>query len=540
MLVFNWPVVSTGFDRLYGHVADQRLLVFISEHWYGVLRGEHAWRSPPFFYPAEGALGYSDALVLFQPLYAPLRALGVEPLIAFQCAVMSLTTVGYASTVALLRVVGVRWGVAVAGGTAVAFANVQAVQLAHGQLSAANLVPLLLLVGVQFVRAVDADRRTRAVAFGTAGGALLGATFFTSFYVGWLFCLAVAVTAAVFVIAGGSVRTRAIAWLRDHTALLAVTSGPFLVVVALTMLPFAATYLPVLDESSGRSFTEEVLPLLPRASDIANYGDHNLMWTRDAGTTTPFEGLAAAERAIGVTPVLLGSSLLVMAVWAGARRDRTGDGERWRISLVLFVTSAVLLALSLRLGDASLWQLVSLLPGSQAIRAPGRVVLVAQVGFVLSWALVMEAGFRRTEAARPERWARVAAVGLAAVLLAVPLEQINVGMDPQLAPADQAALLASAEGVPEVCEAFFVEHPTEGRGLWVMQTDAMGIAQHLGIPTLNGYSGLAPPGWELLGLPGGAPYHEAVGSWVEGTNIEARVCAFNLRDSSWRVLDRQS
>ncbi len=58
---------SSGFDLFPGPRGDTRLIAYLCEHGYQALRGKAEWLSPAMFFPAQGTLGYTDALLLFIP-----------------------------------------------------------------------------------------------------------------------------------------------------------------------------------------------------------------------------------------------------------------------------------------------------------------------------------------------------------------------------------------------------------------------------------------------------------------------------------------
>ncbi len=49
-------------NRIAGDFGDNRLCIFLIEHWYRVYRGLEHWDDPRFFYPARGVLGYSETM----------------------------------------------------------------------------------------------------------------------------------------------------------------------------------------------------------------------------------------------------------------------------------------------------------------------------------------------------------------------------------------------------------------------------------------------------------------------------------------------
>jgi len=81
-LVFFRRQTFSDFDMLFGDRGDARLVVFSHEHVFRWLNGGAPLLTPPYFFDQTKTLGYSDAFLLDQLIYAPLRLLGVEPMLA--------------------------------------------------------------------------------------------------------------------------------------------------------------------------------------------------------------------------------------------------------------------------------------------------------------------------------------------------------------------------------------------------------------------------------------------------------------------------
>ena len=79
-LIFFRAQIFSGFDLLFGDRGDTRLVVFIHEHVFQAFIGRSAFLSPPFFYDVTKTLGFSDAYLLDQIIYTPLRGLGLIPI----------------------------------------------------------------------------------------------------------------------------------------------------------------------------------------------------------------------------------------------------------------------------------------------------------------------------------------------------------------------------------------------------------------------------------------------------------------------------
>src|ERR1700710_183842 len=85
------------FDAVFGNEGDAQGMIVALEHWHHVFSGMVPnWRSPPFFYPEPGVLGYTDTSFLYALEYAPLRALSFDPYISFMTVLATLSILGFA------------------------------------------------------------------------------------------------------------------------------------------------------------------------------------------------------------------------------------------------------------------------------------------------------------------------------------------------------------------------------------------------------------------------------------------------------------
>jgi hypothetical protein len=53
------------------------------------------------------------------------------------------------------------------------------------------------------------------------------------------------------------------------------------------------------------------------------------------------------------------------------------------------------------------------------------------------------------------------------------------------------------------------------------------VAQRIGIPTINGYSGNFPPGWNLYNVSD-VNYEQNAHTWAAERGIEAGLCRFDM------------
>jgi hypothetical protein len=522
VLVFFRDPVFSGFDTVTGDEGDARLVVFLHEHWWQVWQGERPWRTPPMFHPSSDVLSYSDTFVLDQLLYAPLRLIGVEPFLAYQLCLIALTGVGYAAVAIILRRhVGLGLAPACLLAASVAFANNLYVDTGHGQMYAANVVPAIALLAAEAWRAT-ATRR--AVAFGTGAGLLLGLLVWSTFYLGWFAILIGAVgggvALALRLLAGEGRR----AWegICSRWRPIAGAAAGF----GAAMVGFVVTYWSPLTESRSRSY-DEVKGLAPRPFDMLNVGRDNALWgwamRALVGADDP--RLEQLNRAVALTPVLLimvAASGLALAIawWQGDRDTRTVAG----ISAALTTLVVVVIPVQFGFGGAWAW-LFRFVPGGDAIRVYGRIEVVNAFPACLAVGCWL-AGWRGAGWRVP---AGVVAVGVSAL---IAVEQLNLTSNfRRLDRSDQLAMLDSIATPPAGCTSFHVV-PGPGRNPDHASIDAVLIAQRVGVPTVNGYSGWMPDGWSLV--PGTDDYDVAVDAWVERHGLGDGHCELDLSTGVWR------
>jgi hypothetical protein len=525
-------VIASGFDHIQGDGGDTRLLIYISEHWLLALKGHQPWRDPGMFYPQTGTLGYSDTLFLYQPVYAPLRLIGLDQFVAYQMTVMALSTVGFVSaTWFLYRVCDARWSLALLGGALLTFSNALMIQAGHTQLYAVHLVPLLGLLVAHAVRSIR-DRPERAAWSSGAAGLLLASLLFTSFYIGWFVLFAGGIVAVCCGLTAGPVLVRRVRPSRRMWRAGALTMAGGIVGFGIGLVPFAMTYLPVLGELGPRQY-KDIMRLMPRATDLLNVGGNNLVWgglVRTLGI--PTGQIANGEGSYATTPFV--AMVAVAGTLALVFARRTGPLDvHGRVIAGLLCGGLAVRLVWVNAADISVWRLIRhIVPGAGAIRAVGRLDLAANVILVVAVVLILERALRARESL-PARTKLFSGIAIAVLGLLMAAEQIQTKGNISLSTPEQRAMLASVPPVPPPCRVFYVINPPADAIPFVTQLDAMLISTAAGVPTMNGYSGQMPSGWWLEGTTG-PNYLANVTAWRQRFALTDGVCSYDLRAQTWQ------
>src|SRR5436305_186307 len=185
-LQFFGSAISSGLRLLPGDTGDASLIALLHEHVYRAIRGQASLLNPPFYFPTRGVLGYTDAFLLNQFLYAPLRFAGAAPLLAIQLTFMLLSLVGATFfTVLLVRFFHVRLWVAIIAAAIFAYAHNLYLKTIHPQHFAIYYLPAVSYLFFTSLFAAHSVLAIAACAFGA--GLLLGLSFLTGYYMSWFF-----------------------------------------------------------------------------------------------------------------------------------------------------------------------------------------------------------------------------------------------------------------------------------------------------------------------------------------------------------------
>jgi hypothetical protein len=490
ILAFFHPMIFSGFTLTQTDEGDSRLVNYFLEHQYKWVTGtpgyERFWDFR-FFYPTPNVGAYSEIVLGGGPVYWLLRALGAPWDSAFQAWMIAMASLNFGAFYLFLRkgFAFSRFGSAL-GAFVFAFGNPRAAQLFHQQLLIHFYTPLALL---GLVRAFQESARSGKASWGNLtlffGCSVL--QIYSSFYLGWFLGLGVLllVTGAMI---GQSTRELSFGFLRANARALALGCAVSLAL----MLPWVLHYGAAARSVKPRGFGD-VMPMIPWVRSWFNAGPQNWLygWTEVLGKFSQIS-LAHEHQLFfgGVT------SLLVVL---GLRQGLGAEAKRriW-ISLVV-VLSMGLIVVSTRYFHprVTLWHIShAVIPGASAIRALSRVILLLAVPAGIGVAYFFDR--------RGVRWLTVA------LLWVVVAEQVQTSDTFDKARNRERIEQVAAQIGPQC--GYFVHAPRTLRRdygakgpsdhelvyeVLYSQVDAIWAQLLTDRPTLNGYSGNTPPGWEL-------------------------------------------
>lgn len=477
-----------------GDLGDARFNLYILEHIYRWLSGTApSLFSPAIFHPFPGTLFFGDTHAGSALIYAFFRALGASEYVAFDLWFFT----GYLTTFIAAYYALVRMGAgflsAGFGATVFAFSLPSLAQFNHAQLVYRCGVPLALLH--LWLAAQSGAARHLLVAL-----AWLCLQTMTSIYLGVFLFLLMMLFALALVIDNRMLRNGSTAfgqaeqgdarlsrWPVARDGLLIAL--PFLLVATAAVLYGHAHTSLIYDLVRSR---DEIASMLPRPESYLLM-DPLPYWSRitaELGNSIPMRGEHNMFMGLGV----LGLSLAGLVALGRAPNAAVGIIPG-RAMLAAGIALALLMTV---FGGFSLYRIVALAAGFNAIRAATRFVLV----LMFPVAVVAAIGLRFLIGGLKLRGLRISAALLLTLLSAYEIGAIAKPVF-SASEADRRAEALAAEArsraVGTSAPILAVIEP--GETWYVVQLDAMMAALRLGWPTVNGYSGNFVPGWTDIPNP---------------------------------------
>ena len=535
--IFFRAQIISRFDLLFGDRGDTRFVLFIHEHVFRAMLGRSDFLSPPFFYDFTNALCFSDAFLLNQIIYAPIRGLGADPYLALLLTIMTLSIAGYGFLYGLLRRFGrVPVIIAVFASFTFTFANNLYVNANHLQLFSIYYVPVAAYLGIYAIVEIHTNK-IRSLIAGGAAGLLYGLLFSTGYYTAWFFGLSLLIFTPIFIFLS---RRAVRAWLVAGPARIGTLGLAFVDGFVIGLIPFMFIYGPAMKIAGSHDFDEYLL-YAPTFADIANVGA-NAIWTHvlDKVGFAPDGRIAGGgEQGFALTPGL--QLLILLSLLVGLRTRYWGIGNRNELTRAFIIAGVVvcvaLFFVTIKYQEQSVFLILfRIVPGAGAIRAGYRAMIVANFFAVISVALAIDRIWLR--------WSRHSATdlrvkfmraGMVALIALGLVEQVNLTQNSSVSRAFERILFASVNSASTDCESFYIANEP-GQPTTIVQIDAMLIAQRVGIPTINGYSGNRPIGWNLYDSTD-ANYEKNARAWAVRRGIERRLCRFDMAKGTFARQD---
>ena len=524
-----------GHDFLIGYSGDGKLTMLLTEHWYNFFCGREAFTELAFFYPDEAVLGYTDMLLGFGLIHSILRFLGLNMFVAYKYTLIIVHLFGSLCMFYLLHSVmkcNRYWSLF--GVTVFSYSNAFAVNIAHTQLTALSLLPLLTIFIIKAFSS-NVEEKKRGI-FVVSALSIIAFIAYTAWYIAFftfLFGLILLVMSYVILNHNGiSFKKNFFSWFTAHKKNVIAF---FFYSVAI-FVPFLIVYLPALRNTSGYGY-QEVSVYLPELIDVINVGQGNLLFDK-------FPSLTVFHRQVVTMETVQGFSLVILAIYLYIFFQRNQYREylktkeetvRFLVINACIISIVVVIVLSVKLGSdgSSLWYfLYYFVPGAKAIRA------VARFWFFLSFPVALVVAVRGDYifAKKTIRFRRLAGAILFIALFISNMRVDGVIYDGRWRTDLEIDFLKNVALPPADCKAFYIcDSGSKSLSAPSYQLTAYEIANHFGIKTVNGYSGVFPKGWNLWDIKDKV-YVSNVYSWIKQNDLKD-VYGYDRYTNTWTRFD---
>ncbi len=557
-----------GTDALPGNDVDSRLNNLIMEHWYHFLRGKESFSSLSEFYPVTGTVSYTDMLLGYSILYCPLRFLGFSIFQAGKLTILLLHAIGSFSFFYFLKkeLKTGSWA-ALLGVICFSFANGYALRIAHTQMAALSLIPLILICASRALRKREKKAGRRFWTWlAVSGTALLAYTGWYSFFflMLFLFLSAIAMLLSLRITDRELLKTFA-GQIRPG---MVIEFLLFLLYFALCLIPFLRLYLPTAKMSGGRSW-QDVVYFLPGPADLFNLGEGNLLFgpffQSQAAAGTGSKGVWELTQGFPLPEIILLIVFLILFIvhdrnstekesWFKSRPDRKRNAEqkkwlsaqgmsfRMKRSCIYALAGTVLFSfiLAMEIGGFSLWYLVwRCIPGASAIRAAARWYYFLLLPLSVLMALLAENIHQQIRSRNfwpGERLQPQVLLMMSGCALLLWICNINKSGLSLWTESSQQAFLDSTPLPPEEAEVIAIMDSSGTMHEWpyVDHLNAWMLADHLGIKTVNGYSGQVPKDYPLQDITA-YDYINRILLYKKNTGLEEDVWVYDLGNGEWSL-----
>lgn len=508
----HYIIIFSGFSEIPGDLGDARLVHYLLEFTYqSLLNGSSIW-NPNYFYPASNVGAFTDVLPGVLPWYAVFRILGLDFGLSFQLWLITTTMLNFLCAVYFFNSFkSDRW-LSLIAAFLFTIASPRAAQLVHPQLLFAGFSLIFLGALLSLTNATHQTEIRKYILIASFAFLL---QCYSGFYNTWglaFICTTGVAVCAFFRHARGNFLTplfRNIFQAR-YFSLLALG------IISLCLLPLYLHAKAAALDVGYRPFGE-VHAALPRILAWFNQGPFSFIYSGLSELTIFSQMQVEHENRLGIG--LVSTALFLIGAW------KLRNNRYTQTALTGFVFICCIITV-LPTGF-SIWSYFYLyFPGAAAVRAVSRVALVLSIipCFFISYVLLQKL----------RQGGRSRLVGILALLI-VSAEQV------QTEPAYDK--LQSQKDIEQIVN-FLKSHQTDhqpGCPSFILvvkngkfpsvkyHIDAMWAALLTGIPTLNGYSGNYPPGWELENIKVGnsvlaASIKERAQDWQRIANSKVQFC----------------
>ena len=531
---YSFPSVD-WFAAIPGDLGDARFNSVILEHLYGWATG--SWKSlwsPTFFFPFENVLAFSDNHFGSAWSYIILRLAGFDRETAYSGWYVVGNVLNFVAAFFVIRHLGFSAFSAAAGSFVFAFALPALEQAGHAQLNYRFAMPLAMLSFWIFL----SKRKLTSLGIVVFW---LAVQFYCSIYLGLflIYLLFGILLSYLFLNRQGFISDIKEHWNKEPKK----TKQYFFIMgtaATLSIFLLLAKYRFVMADYGHLRSWSEISSMLPRLSSYFLADDSVLSsWVGGWVTDIPMRHEHQMFFGVGVWFLMIYGT---WCIWYKKLNYDLGRIVSISLMLLMFVTVSI--------GGFSLYRALFYLPGLGSIRAVSRVVLVMLLPVAILVSVGVENLFLKF-APISILHRVILALFIIALLSSEMLFFTNYITPIVTVHNRQKELLDYLPAALSKSSVLIVTQKNNEQS-YLTEIDGMILAQDLGLPTLNGYSGSAPPGYispnpcvpPIFRLYGYAKFRNTPATFVEDISknviqISTESCPHLLADITHDIVSNE-
>lgn len=474
---FGYLMHTTDWLRaIPGDLFDSRFNSVILEHLFQWVKGEapQLW-SPAFFYPFENVLAFSDNHFGSGWSYILFRLAGLEREYAYLAWFIVGNVLNFWVTFYVLKRLGFSIVAAGVGAFVFTFALPALPKEAHAQLIYRFAVPLAFFAMYQFLQSKNIFVFVRVIFW-------LLIQFLCSIYLGVFLIYLLGIMTLVWILSKKEYLFRH--WKTDQSHSKTAIGTAWILIFLLCSAIFSLLYqyqIVSLEYGFKRS-VGEIKSMIPTLSSYM-IADSSLLtkWIGQSFAQVPMRHEHQMFFGLGLLLVVM---LGFYYIYRGGVHQQLGRISAW--------TLFGLIVLTISINGYSIYRMLLYLPGVGSVRAVSRIVLVMLLPLGIIAAIAID-GVRLRFQAWQTRWAMVVALVVLAIVEPMNYQPYSTGMTQWRDRQNQLKVIMPTSDLKG--SIIFVTGRPDDPHIKAVELDAMIFAQDRHLPTLNGYSGNAPPGY---------------------------------------------
>ena len=479
-------VMGSGFSLIPGDLGDNRFNNYVLEHFYRWITGlDPTYWSASFFYPFPNTIAFSDNLLGSAVFYAFFRRIGLDRETAFQAWYIFGFFLNYVAAFYVLKKLGFKSLAVGAGAFFFSFGLPLWGQQGHAQLIYRFAVPLACYFLWEF------SERPKFWKLIFMGFCIVW-QFYLSIYNGIFLVMLLAVMVAL--IPFFALKQSGLNWLlfwprrliqtwQEASRIQRFYSLGLILGEALGSFVILHPYYSVSKIYGFARQWSSIETMLPRLRSFF-LADNSLIW---GGLSGQIKGMGPFRWEHQLFP---GLAVILLALIGLVWRPKS---ENRRIAWLAFWAMIVLLGITFDFRGFSFYRLFITIPGLNSLRSVTRIVLVLMWSGAIFITYVIDALLHNQSGGRKKYLQRGFTYIIIGMLL---IESLAISHSTFSKVDAQSRLSAIKNMIPAVIlkDPILILSGT-GKPNVENEIDAMLVAQDLGWPVLNGYSGNFPPSY---------------------------------------------